>query len=215
MKAIENYNDWQQSRTDIFWGEIAPCDHVVQIYENDGVFLDALAGFVGGGINSGDSTIVIATEPHLNALKDRLIGYGVYVDALISEDRYIPLDAEKTLEKFMVNGWPDEDLFNQLVTKLLQKARRNNRRVRAFGEMVALLWAQGHNGATVQLEHLWNNFCETEAFCLFCAYPKSGFTQDINDSIMNICGSHSKMIAGSEKQLTEVFYRSIDHKKAG
>ena len=215
MKAIENYNDWQESTTDIFWGEIAPCDHVVQIYENDGIFLDALAGFVGGGINSGDCTIVIATEPHLKALKDRLIEYGVYVDALISEDRYIPLDAGKTLEKFMINGWPDEVLFNQLVTKLLQRARRNNRKVRAFGEMVALLWAQGHNGATVQLEHLWNNFCETEAFCLFCAYPKSGFTQDINDSIKNICGSHSKMIAGSEKQLTEVFYRSIDHKKAG
>ena len=28
---------------------------------------------------------------------------------------------------------------------------------RAFGEMVALLWAKRHIGATVRLEHLWNS----------------------------------------------------------
>src|SRR5688500_19228341 len=52
------------------------------------------------------------------------------------------------------------------------------RSVRAFGEMVAVLWANGHNGATVRLEHLWHAFCQSEAFSLFCAYPKTGFTQD-------------------------------------
>ncbi len=51
---------WQKSNTDAFWSEIASCDHVVQIYENDGVFVDALAGFVGGGINTGECVIVIA-----------------------------------------------------------------------------------------------------------------------------------------------------------
>jgi len=34
MKKIDMHSDWQQSKADIFWGEIAPCDHVVQIYEN-------------------------------------------------------------------------------------------------------------------------------------------------------------------------------------
>ena len=209
------HSDWQRSKTDIFWGEIAPCDHVVQIYEDDKVFLDALSGFVGGGINAGDCVILIATESHLSALKDRLTGLGVHVNALISDDRYIPLNAEQILSEFMVNGWPDENLFNQLVTKLLQRARRKNRRVRAFGEMVAILWAQGHNGATVQLEHLWNKFCEKEAFCLFCAYPKSGFTQDINASISNICSTHSKVISASEKPLTEILYRNLDHRLVG
>jgi len=57
------------------------------------------------------------------------------------------------------------------------------------------------------LEHLWNKFCEKESLCLFCAYPKTGFTEDINKSFQDICCAHSKMLDGSKKQLTEIFYR--------
>src|SRR5688500_4020280 len=104
-------NNWKKIDTDIFWGEIAPTDHVLQIYENDEVFLDALAGFVGGGINAGDCVIVIATDAHLQALNNRLSSYGVHVPTLVSDERYVPLNAEATLSRFMVNGWPDETLF--------------------------------------------------------------------------------------------------------
>jgi MEDS: MEthanogen/methylotroph, DcmR Sensory domain len=215
MDNSGNYSEWKQTKSDIFWGEIAPCDHVVQFYENDGVFLDTLAGFVGSGINSNESCIVIATDNHLEALKTRLDSYNIPVALLITENRYIPLSVEEVLAKFMVNGWPDEDLFIKTIAEYLKAARGpNNRRVRAFGEMIAFLWAQGNCEATVNLEHLWNNFCEKEAFCLFCAYPKTGFTGDMTDSIKDICCAHSKMISGSEKQLTEIFYTRLITNKA-
>ena len=200
---------WKKTGADIFWGEIAPCDHVVQIYENDGIFLDALTGFVGGGINGGECVIVIATENHLNALNSRLRDYGISIDTLINDDRYIPVEAEEVLSKFMVDEWPDEKLFMQTISSLLIRGQSKGRQIRAFGEMVALLWAKGMNGATVRLEYLWNKYCEQNEFCLFCAYPKTGFTQDINESIMNICSCHTKMIGGNEKQLTEVVYANI------
>lgn len=205
---------WKRSNADIFWGEIAPCDHVIQIYENDGVFLDALSGFIGGGINAGECVVVIATSTHLKALNSRLTSYGIRVDTLIEDDRYIPLDADETLSKFMVDGWPDEELFMNTVSSIIERGSCQDRHIRAFGEMVAILWAQGLNGATVQLEHLWNKFCQQNKFCLFCAYPKSGFTQDMNDSIMNICDCHTRMIDGSEKQLTEVVYTNLPYMKA-
>jgi hypothetical protein len=97
----------------------------------------------------------------------------------------MPFDAEVVLSKFMINGWPDEDLFMDVITDLMRKAKSEGRHVRAFGEMVAILWAKGLVGATVRLEHLWNKFCEKQTFSLFCAYPQSGFTQDAGESVMH------------------------------
>jgi hypothetical protein len=61
----------------------------------------------------------------------------------LSRSKYIPLDAREVLSKFMVNDWPDENLFNQVINEVIVKAKGNNRNVRAFGEMVAILWAKG------------------------------------------------------------------------
>jgi hypothetical protein len=185
---------WQPTGGDVFWGEIAPCEHLVQIYEDACAFLDSLEGFVAGGLRAGDSVIVIATAAHLQDLDERLLAQGLDIAAAQARDQYIFADAEATLAKFMVNGWPDELLFTQTVSELLVRARHGGRRVRAFGEMVALLWADGHNGATVRLEHLWHAFCQSEAFSLFCAYPRSGFTQDASASIAEICATHSRVV---------------------
>src|ERR1700676_4437081 len=125
------------SRNEIFWGEIAPCEHIAQFYEHDGVLLDTLTGFIGGGLKSGESTIVIATAEHLKALEERLYDSGVDMAIVRSEDKYITLLAEEALDKFMTKQWPDDQLFANLVTELIARARTKNRRVRAFGEMVA------------------------------------------------------------------------------
>lgn len=204
----ENLQEWEKSNLQVFWGEIAPCDHVVQIYENDKIFLDALEGFIGSGIIAGDSTIVIATSEHLAALKHRLTNQGFDIDSLTETNRYAALDAAESLSIFMVNNWPDEKLFMEFVTSLLKKVQHKDHKVRAFGEMVALLWQQGLNGATVQLENLWNKIHSNNKFSLFCAYPKIGFTQDINSSIDLICSTHSKVIGGSQRPSTEIYYKA-------
>ena len=201
-----NTAEWQKSRADVFWSKFAPCDHVVQIYDNESVLIDALSGFVGSGINSGDSCIIIATETHRNALETRLKDYGVHVDNLISEKRYFPLDAQETLNNFMVNGIVDKKQFEFTIGDVLTKAKRNNRKVRAFGEMVGLLLAEGNHEATIALERLWDEFCEKHALSLLCAYSKALFTKEDSDTLNHICCSHSKMISGSVNQLKEVSY---------
>src|SRR5687768_13397766 len=195
MEFNGNINNSEKTGIDIFWGEIAPCDHVLQIYEDDKVFIDVLEGFVVDGFSSDESVVIIATPEHLKLLNQRLRAKGYDLFSLTLQDQYIPLDAELTLSQFMINGWPDENLFYHLLTNLLLRARKRDRRVRAFGEMVAILWSKGYSGATVHLEHLWTRFCEAEQFGLFCAYPKSGFTDDPNESLSKICNCHSKLIS--------------------
>ncbi len=201
--------DWKNSNIQVFWGEIAPCDHLVQIYENDRCFLDILEGFAGTGLLSGDSVVIIATKVHIENLNERLIKQGFDLKKLMAAHQYIPLDAEETLSKFMVNNWPDEKLFNDYIGRLIELTRKEGRKVRAFGEMVAVLWAQGFNGATVQLESLWHNFHSKDQFTLYCAYPKTGFTQNASDSLDKICQTHSKIIDGQNRPTTEIYYRTI------
>lgn len=215
MYSLKNNNDGlATSSNDVFWGEIAPCEHVVQIYESDDSFLDLLTGFVSGGVEAEECAVVIATTAHLAALEQRLTAAGYNVPALISNIQYVPLDAEETLSRFMINDWPDENLFNKVISEVLAKAKENKHKVRAFGEMVAILWAKGQVGATVRLEHLWNKFCENEAFSLFCTYPESGFTQDAAESVMHICSAHTKMITAGEKGKKDVLYKPVDRKTA-
>lgn len=180
---------------DVFWGEISPCEHLVQIYQDDDIFLDTLEGFVGGGIIAGDGVVVIATDIHRAALEARLTNHGIDVAMKAAQNQYLALDAEETLSKFMIDGWPDEVLFRNLVKSILQRAKDGGRRVRAFGEMVAILWAQGNNEATVRLEYLWHRLCREELFSLFCAYPQSGFTGDASASIKEICEAHSRVLS--------------------
>lgn len=192
MDAVTNL---YRKGTGVFWGEMAPTDHVCQIYGDDNTFLDALEGYVGGGLRAGESVIVIATHAHLESLRGRLAALGVDLDKAVAEDRFIPLDAAATLAQFMVNGWPDDQRFAKVVSGIIHRARHGNRKVRAFGEMVAVLWARGHYAATVRLEHLWNKLLETEQFPLFCAYPKAGFTRGASESITDLQRAHSKVIA--------------------
>ncbi|MGH7852589.1 MAG: MEDS domain-containing protein [Candidatus Binatia bacterium] len=186
--------DFKARGKELFWGGIFPSEHCVQIYDDDNVFMDTLEGFTNDGLVSGDGVIAIATPSHLEALETRLSLSGLDVNAARAQDRYIPLEAEQVLERFMVKQWPDNDLFRSVATELVARARGNGRRVRVFGEMVALLWARGDQAETVQLEHLWQGLCRTESFALFCAYPKAGFARNESDSINEICAAHSKVL---------------------
>jgi len=187
--------DGDGTRThDVFWAEIAPCEHLVQLYEDDDVLLSSLEGFAAAGLAVGDAVVVIATPEHLRALRERLTASDIDVIAAENQDRYIALTAREALSEFMLGAWPDETLFRSFIARTLRRARSGGRRVRAFGEMVAVLWAEGHNGATVRLEHLWEQLRQEEAFSVFCAYPRTGFTRDASESLDEVRATHSRVV---------------------
>ena len=204
---MKPYAGWKSAKADIFWGELAFYDHVIQVYETDEVMIETLAGFVETGLQLGDCCVVVITPPHMAALNDKLKSRGIDVDSVTAEERYMPVDAKETLSKFMVNGQLDEVLFKEAMAPIFDRCRSTQRVVRAGGEMVALLAAQGNWTATIQLERLWEEIHEKKPFSICCLYPKTIVDRGEKTSVEHICAKHSKMISGSEKQITEVCYR--------
>jgi hypothetical protein len=177
-----------------FWNDPNPCDHTVQIYDSDDELLDALEAFVVTGLGRDESVIVIATSEHRGELQRRLVRRGIDVWAAMSINRYLALDAEATLSLFMRGGWPDDQLFVSSIGHLIARGRAEGRAVRAFGEMVAVLWARNEVGATLRLEALWHRLCREWGFPLFCAYPRQGFHGDTAFLLNEICVTHDRRL---------------------
>lgn len=176
------------------WSALAPDEHSVQIYGHDNTFVDTLEGFVTGGILAGEGVVVIATAAHLHDLEKRLRSNAwLQLDRARWEERYIALLGQEVLDRFMVDGRPDEARLEATVQPLLARARAGRRKMRAFGEMVALLWSQGNAAAALDLERLWNALVKRERFAHFCAYPRSCFDGD-DASLQSVCGAHSRLM---------------------
>lgn len=180
-------------------------EHVVQFSENDASLISSVSAFIEAGLQAGDGCIVVSTKLHRESLERCLKENGLDVDAARVDGSYIALDAAEMLGRFMVNGEPDPARFTQVIGQILEKMARRRRRVRVFGEMVALLWAEGNRTATIRLEDLWNDLHKAHTFSLFCAYPMQSFDGNTNGAdFTQICQQHSQVVPSeSYLQLSE------------
>ena len=184
----------RRAAAEVIWDDAGASEHAVLLYSNQSLLIDALEGFASGGLRAGENVIIIATHAHRAALERRLRVRGYDLDRARAEDRYIALDAETALCEFMENGWPNDSGFKQFACRLLARARGEGRRVRAFGEMVAILWGRGQPEAAVRLEAMWNQLQAEDDFCLLCAYPRASFPPAAGGKLAEICEQHSRII---------------------
>ena len=173
--------------------------HVVQLYTDDGFLIDELSRFIGGALAVGDAAVVIATEPHRRELEKRLAAQGLDTTKANRQGRYIALDAAQTLPRFTENGTVDETRFKAIIGGLLTQARSavdgKECRIAVFGELVALLWAEGKPQEAVRVERFWNDLAKTHSFSLLCAYPVSGFGGEGHiEPFLKICAEHTGVV---------------------
>jgi MEDS: MEthanogen/methylotroph, DcmR Sensory domain len=177
------------------WREATVTDHFVQFYRRDTHLVDEVAGFLAAGLRSVEGGVMIATQAHRHAIEDRLEAEGIDLAAARARKQYVPLDAEETLARFMVNRMPDEALFNHVVGGIVTRMVSAGFRVRAFGEMVALLWARGEQESALKLEHLWSDLGRNRRFALLCAYPFAHFEDGKNaEGFQHVCEAHAAFL---------------------
>jgi signal transduction histidine kinase len=175
------------------------CAHSVQFYSDETFLLDEVSRFIGSALGAGAAGVVVATPAHCEGVAQRLEAYGLDLARAVRQGRYVALDAATMLATFMRDGWPDTGRFADLLGGVLARAAAaatgERPRVAVFGEMVALLWAEGKREAALRLEHLWNDLAQTHAFSLQCAYPLRFFGQVGDGEPMGaICAVHSDVI---------------------
>lgn len=174
--------------------------HAVQFYENDSSLFATVAGFLSQGLVEGHPAILIATAEHTAAILDHLNGRMIDVAKARALGELTVLDAHQTLAMFMVDDRPDpvrfESSIGRMIGSLLQ-GRSERTLVRAYGEMVDVLWKDGREDAAIQLELLWNNLAGQYGFALLCGYAMGNFFKQ-TDRFEEVCSQHTHIIPGSE-----------------
>jgi len=166
--------------------------HYVQFYEDDSFLFEVVADFLEAGVQAREPAIVIATESHRAGFSRALKARAVDVDRESAGGHLTLLDAGATLSLFMRDGMPDRTLFRGAVGPVIEAGRRSGERVRAYGEMVDVLWRAGNPQAALRLEQLWNELAETHSFSLLCAYVMGNFYRASHHiDVERICDAHT------------------------
>jgi hypothetical protein len=165
-------------------------DHFVQIYEADDVLVRGVAEYVIHGIKAGETCIVVATPEHREGINQLVAQHAA---TLGTHAEYIELDARETVSKFSREGL-DRAGFDEVIGGLIRNAAKSGP-IRVYGEMVALLLADGRPKDALKLEHFWNELRDELSFTLFCAYWAHEVTRSGDADFMEgVCNAHSRVI---------------------
>lgn len=168
--------------------------HAVRFYEDAMSLARIVAEFLGEGFVAGQPAIVIATPEHAAGVTEQLVVRGFDIERVKDAGDLTLLDASATLQRFMVDGMPDPARFRETLVPLLdQVCRGRASSVRAYGEMVDVLWQAGRTVAAVKLEMLWNELARTKDFSLLCGYAMGHFYK--HAAVDDICEQHTHVVA--------------------
>ena len=193
LTDIDNVTDWPELLKQPTGG-----DHYVQVYQDEAFLCQTIAEYAGTGLQRGEGVVIIATASHRAAFMNHLESNA------IERGQLLLLDAEETLSKFMVGGMPQWQSFHALVGGLIAEMRLQYPQVRAYGEMVDVLWQRGERDAAIRLEEFWNDLAKLQTFSLLCAYYMDNLDASAYAGPLEcVCKVHTHLIPAAD-------YRAFD-----
>lgn len=170
-------------------------DHLVQFYDGEEFLIKTVINFVAPALLCGEGVILIASQAHIRILKSSLQELQLKPQEFIQSGQLVMLEAEETLNQIMCHGQIDSNKFNTVVGALLTEMESRFDTIKAFGEMVNILWRQGQHIAALELEKVWNNCLENKNVTLLCAYSMENLCEERDGiSFMDICNCHTHVL---------------------
>lgn len=162
-----------------------PRQHIVRLYEDDVFLTEAVASFIKMGLQGNDTLIVRVTASHRTALRK------VLTPVELANKHLLFFDTTALLSKIMGDDWPNQPTLMKVLRSWIQKACQNVRG-RGFGEMGAVLWAEGKYRAAIRLEELLNTLQTTHPFSPLHAHSHSAFpSKEDPQSLLAVRQAHT------------------------
>jgi hypothetical protein len=193
-----------------------PSEHLVQFYEADpAAWAKSVGRYLSDGLKQGEAVLVVATPEHKKAILRQLSVLGC-CDADFPEHhgRLAFLDAAAMLSQFMVAGEPDWNQFQRVVGGEIQRLRSSSLTgsLRAYGEMVGVLWSANQFAAAIRLEEYWNRLLLSASFKLYCGYPIDIFTDEFQHPHIDavVCAHTHVIPTGENGYVQEAVTRALE-----
>ena len=172
-----------------------PCGHIVYPYADRNLLAQAVCLYASAGLRKDEVVILITRQDNHQAITGGLWRQGFDLQALERSGRFTCMIAEKMLQCFVVDGMPDERKFKGLAEGWIHRATASFGtavlpRVRAFGEMVCVLWGTNLPAAS-RLEELWGELIKAHSFSLLCSYELTGPAPKPLAAELVACHAHS------------------------
>jgi hypothetical protein len=201
------------------WGLLLfpkPCSaaqqHVVQFYTDDAeALVTSVSLYISEGLRNGESVIVIAAADHTSRFRLGLAHDGWDVEPIEADGHLLFLNAQETMSRFMIDGQPDWSRFASTVETAMERLAPGTG-IRAYGEMVGVLWKTGYFSAAIVLEGYWNRFLHSKHLPLFCSYPIDVFDREFQRSGVEalLCDHSHVLSSGAPEALYAAVNRAMD-----
>jgi hypothetical protein len=171
--------------------------HAVRFYKDASSLATIVCGFLAEGLKQGEPAVLIATREHVACFQTCFTASGIDVGAETARGMLTVLDAQETLDQFMRDGVPLAQPFHDTISPVLTAVSKRfpGKPIRAYGEMVDVLWKQDRTAAAIRLEALWNDLARSHTFKLLCGYAMGSFYK--GSATADICAVHSHVISES------------------
>jgi hypothetical protein len=200
-----------------------PCDHIVQLYQDQDFLNRAVCRFAGAAIANGEGIILVPTAEHWDGIRPRLEAEGVNVAAARKRGQLTVVDADEFLPRVMRDAMPDSPMFLGLAADVIAQAHAEGRyaKVRWWGEMVNVLWERGDAAASMNLEDLFDRLAHKHDIAIFCSFLMDNFNGEVHARMLPRLGTnHSHLIpvedyARLERAVADALRETVGSQEAG
>jgi MEDS: MEthanogen/methylotroph, DcmR Sensory domain len=204
------------------WEEVvadaSPHDHIVQLYQDHDFLNSAVCRYIGAGLANGDRIILFPTLIHWNAFRQRLETEGVNVQAARERGQLTVVDANELLPRLMRDAMPDPQVFNAVIGDVFRRACAGGsyQKLRAWGELVNILWERGDVAASMNLEDQFDQLNQKIGIAMFCSYVMDNFNGDVHAHMLPRLGrNHSHLIPVEDYSRLELAVSAALRETAG